>query len=74
MVFEPSGHDHDSQNQLYLILGTPRYFKNTRKHKIISESIILAHLRIVESRQFRKMGKTWGRQIPTTRRINSWES
>ena len=31
IVFGPSGRDHDSQNQLYLILGTARYSKQERK-------------------------------------------
>ena len=31
MVFRSSGHDHDSQNQLFLIVEAPRYFKNPRK-------------------------------------------
>ena len=28
MVFAPSGRDHDSTNQYYLSLETPRYLKN----------------------------------------------
>ena len=32
MIFGPSGHDHDPQNQLFLILETQKYSnKNTRK-------------------------------------------
>ena len=31
MVFGPSGGDHDSPNHLYLILGTPAYFKKYNK-------------------------------------------
>ena len=42
MVFRPSGSNHDSQNRLYLILGTPRYFKQYKKHtKSILEDIVL---------------------------------
>ena len=32
MVFGPSGRDHDSQNQLFLTLQTPRYSKQFKKN------------------------------------------
>ena len=31
MVYGPGGHDHDSPNQLFLILKAPRYFKQSKK-------------------------------------------
>ena len=50
MVFGPSGRDHDSQNQLYLILGTPRYFNKSEKHtSSLLQIIILGNIKSFEN-------------------------
>ena len=46
MVLGPGGRDHDSPNQLSLIWGTPRSFKQTRKAQNIFEHIMLGNLKI----------------------------
>ena len=56
MVSGPGGRDHDSQNQLFLILEVPRYFKASKKKpKSCVESIISGNLRISKLGVFEKV-------------------
>ena len=46
MVFGPSGHDHDSQNQLHLIFGSLEYFKQFKENpESLLEKIIFGNLK-----------------------------
>ena len=70
MVFGPSGRDHDSPNEFYLNLGTPRYFKKYRRNtKSFWGSIILGGIKILETMHFFGGGKYGGRKIMEIRFI-----
>ena len=62
MVFGPSGRDHDSQNQLFLLCETPRYFKKSNKSQIISKNISFGNSTILEIETFEFVGKDGDRQ------------
>ena len=56
MIFGPSGHVHDPQNQLFLTLGTPRYLK---KHKKNPETFLGTLFgEISESQKSKNLDKT----------------
>ncbi len=63
MVFGPGGRDHDSPNQLYLILGTPRYFKKYKKNtKYFWEILDLDIAKFWKVGMFEKIRKDGGRK------------
>ena len=64
MVFGPSGRGHDSQNQLIVILETPRYFKKSKKNVKPFKNILLLEVRKSKNLKLLKKGvprilKTW---------------
>ena len=44
MVCKPGGRDHDSQNQLYVILRTPRYSKQSKKSPNPFQNILILEI------------------------------
>ena len=75
MVFGPGGHDHDSQTQLYLILGTPNdsnWYK--KKSRNISTKCDLGKSQNIGSPANVIFGKDGDREILKIRLINSWKS
>ena len=61
MVFAFSGRDYDFQNQLYLIWGASRYFKNTRSTKKSFGHVISEKLEMLEIQTFENVGNGGGR-------------
>ena len=64
MAFGPSGRDHDSQTQLHLISGRPRYFNKFKKnYQLIFEAYYL-ETHHVEILRFEDFGKDRGPDNP----------
>ena len=66
--FEIYGRVHDSQNQLFLQLETPRYLNPFKKNPK-SLKRICGNLRLSEIEHFNCCGKDSRRSIPTNRRM-----
>ena len=62
-IFWPSGHDHDSQNQLFLTLGPPNYFIKCKKYQTISKRICLG-ISVVWKSEDWKLWERRGQQHP----------
>ena len=56
MVFGLGGRDHDSQNELFLTLETPGYFKNERNPSSFLKHIMFGNLTILDIENFGKGG------------------
>ncbi len=62
MVFGPSGHVHDPQNQLYLNLGPPHFVKQTHQEKVaICPNVFFCKSQIIGNRKLHVGGK---RRVP----------
>ena len=67
MFFGPSGRVHEPQNQLYLTLGPPNYFKQVKViTNAFSENIILGNIKMLKIENF---GKDVCRIILNIRRL-----
>ena len=56
-MLKPSGRDHDSQKQLYLISGTPNDSKQWKKHpESFLNNIIFGNLKNLEIEHFQNFG------------------
>ena len=51
-MFVPSGRDHDSQKQLYLFLGAPRYLTKCTKYETVLGILILRNLILLDIGKF----------------------
>ena len=73
MTCGPSGRVCYSQNQLVLIMETPRYFHEYKKtYNIIAKHIVLCYLKILDGNcQFLKC---WKRHVPRTPEGPSYNS
>ena len=73
MFFGPSGHDHDSPNQLFLIWETPRYFESPRKNHQTKH--IFGHLRMSEIGTLKIFEKTGPKhpEVPLDKFLKIWD-
>ena len=57
MIARPSGRDHGPQNQLFLTLEPPNYFKECKKNpESFFQNIVTGNLNISEIEHFEKTG------------------
>ena len=75
MIFGPTGHYHDPQNQLFLTLEIPKYFKQIKNEsRIISQEDYFWKYQNCEIDFFENVGTDARRNILATRLINPRKS